>query len=147
MKRFISCLPVFLLIGCAQVTPPSSLITPTPNAGDKKEQQANIDNTDECTSLPYVLPELAKNKTLSNQDADNSASKNNTIGSSIFCEKYKKTKQQAFTFFQEHPEYMRSKEAEERLMAEFKKVLLEPGNKNLSMYQTLLASHERLQAL
>ncbi|EHO3503355.1 invasion lipoprotein InvH, partial [Salmonella enterica subsp. enterica serovar Enteritidis] len=29
----------------------------------------------------------------------------------------------------------------------FKKVLLEPGSKNLSIYQTLLAAHERLQAL
>ncbi|KAF0788546.1 Invasion protein invH precursor, partial [Salmonella enterica subsp. enterica serovar Worthington str. BCH-5715] len=27
------------------------------------------------------------------------------------------------------------------------KVLLEPGSKNLSIYQTLLAAHERLQAL
>ncbi|EJU4147929.1 SPI-1 type III secretion system invasion lipoprotein InvH, partial [Salmonella enterica subsp. enterica serovar Schwarzengrund] len=51
------------------------------------------------------------------------------------------------TFFQEHPQYMRSKEDEEQLMTEFKKVLLEPGSKNLSIYQTLLTAHERLQAL
>ncbi|EKR1635303.1 SPI-1 type III secretion system invasion lipoprotein InvH, partial [Salmonella enterica subsp. enterica serovar Muenchen] len=78
---------------------------------------------------------------------DNSASKNSAISSSIFCEKYKQTKEQALTFFQEHPQYMRSKEDEEQLMTEFKKVLLEPGSKNLSIYQTLLAAHERLQAL
>ncbi|EEB4898036.1 hypothetical protein Z592_17820 [Salmonella enterica subsp. enterica serovar Senftenberg] len=76
-----------------------------------------------------------------------SASKNSAISSSIFCEKYKQTKEQALTFFQEHPQYMRSKEDEEQLMTEFKKVLLEPGSKNLSIYQALLAAHERLQAL
>ncbi|SUG46117.1 Invasion lipoprotein invH [Salmonella enterica subsp. arizonae] len=39
----------------------------------------------------------------------------------FFCEKYRQTKEQAFTFFQEYPQYMRSKEDEEQLMTEFKK--------------------------
>ncbi|AID25723.1 invasion lipoprotein InvH [Salmonella bongori] len=147
MKKFYSCLPVFFLIGCAQVPSLSSISTPAQQSETQKEQQANADSIDECMSLPYVPSELAKNKTLSNQNSDNSASKNDKISSSIFCEKYKKTKEQAFTFFQEHPEYMRSKENEEQLMTEFKNVLLDPRNKNLSIYQTLLAAHERLQAL
>lgn len=147
MKKFYSCLPVLLLIGCAQVSAPSSRNSATPQPGAQKEQQASANSIDDCMSLPYVPSDLAKNKTLSPQNADNSASKNNTISSSVFCGKYKKTKQQAFTFFQEHPEYMRSKEDEEQLMNEFKNVLLEPGNKNLSIYQTLLTAHERLQAL
>lgn len=147
MKKFYSCLPVFLLIGCAQVPLPSSGNKPVQQAGAQKEQQANTNSIDECLSLPYVPSDLAKNKSLSNQNADNSASKNSTISSSIFCEKYKQTKEQAFAFFQEHPQYMRSKEDEEQLMTEFKKVLLESGSKNLNIYQTLLAAHERLQAL
>lgn len=70
-----------------------------------------------------------------------------TKSAQAFFAKNIKTKEQAFTFFQEHPEYMRSKENEEQLMTEFKNVLLDPRNKNLSIYQTLLAAHERLQAL
>lgn len=147
MNKIYSCLPIFLLIGCAQVPLPISGSKPVQQTGAQKEQQASANSIDECLSLPYVPSDLAKNKTLSNQNADNSASKNNTISSSVFCEKYKQTKEQAFTFFQEHPQYMRSKEDEEQLMTEFKKVLLEPGNKNLSIYQTLLFAHERLQAL
>ncbi|HCL5250983.1 TPA: invasion lipoprotein InvH [Salmonella enterica] len=147
MNKFYSCLPVFLLIGCAQVPPSTSGSKPVQQTGAQKEQQANANSIDECLSLPYVPSDLAKNKTLSNQGADNSASKNNTISSSVFCEKYKQTKEQAFTFFQEHPQYMRSKEDEEQLMTEFKKVLLESGSKNLNIYQTLLAAHERLQTL
>ncbi|SUG51219.1 Invasion lipoprotein invH [Salmonella enterica subsp. arizonae] len=42
---------------------------------------------------------------------------------------------------------MRSKEDEEQLMTEFKKVLLESGSNNLSIYQTLLTAHKRLQTL
>lgn len=147
MNKIYSCLPIFLLIGCAQVPLPISGSKPVQQTGAQKEQQASANSIDECLSLPYVPSDLAKNKTLSNQNADNSASKNNTISSSVFCEKYKQTKEQAFTFFQEHPQYMRSKEDEKQLMIEFKKVLLEPGNKNLSIYQTLLVAHERLQAL
>ncbi|EAA7383886.1 invasion lipoprotein InvH [Salmonella enterica subsp. houtenae] len=147
MNKFYSCLPIFLLVGCAQVSSPSSGSKPAQQPDAQKEQQANAKSIDECMSLPYVPSDLAKNKTLSNQNADNSASKNNTISSSVFCEKYKQTKEQAFTFFQEYPQYMRSKEDEEQLMAEFKKVLLESGSKNLSIYQTLLAAHKRLQAL
>ncbi|EAA6041196.1 invasion lipoprotein InvH [Salmonella enterica] len=147
MNKIYSCLPIFLLIGCAQVPLPISGSKPVQQTGAQKEQQASANSIDECLSLPYVPSDLAKNKTLSNQNADNSASKNNTISSSVFCEKYKQTKEQAFTFFQEHPQYMRSKEDEEQLMTEFKKVLLEPGNKNLSIYQTLLVAHKRLQAL
>ncbi|HCM1916260.1 TPA: invasion lipoprotein InvH [Salmonella enterica subsp. salamae serovar 28:r:e,n,z15] len=147
MNKIYSCLPIFLLIGCAQVPPSTSGSKPVQQTGAQKEQQANANSIDECLSLPYVPSDLAKNKTLSNQDADNSASKNNTISSSVFCEKYKQTKEQAFTFFQEHPQYMRSKEDEEQLMTEFKKVLLESGSKNLNIYQTLLAAHERLQTL
>ncbi|EJF4143751.1 invasion lipoprotein InvH [Salmonella enterica] len=147
MNKFYSCLPIFLLIGCAQVPPSTSGSKAVQQTDAQKEQQANANSIDECLSLPYVPSDLAKNKTLSNQDADNSASKNNTISSSVFCEKYKQTKEQAFTFFQEHPQYMRSKEDEEQLMTEFKKVLLESGSKNLNIYQTLLAAHERLQTL
>nr|AAC45075.1 InvH [Salmonella enterica subsp. arizonae] len=147
MKKFYSCLPVFLLIGCAQVPPPSSGSKPVQQPEVQKEQQANADSIDKCMSLPYVPSDLTENKTLSNQKSENSTSKNNTISSSVFCEKYRQTKEQAFTFFQEHPQYMRSKEDEEQLMTEFKKVLLESGSNNLSIYQTLLTAHKRLQAL
>ncbi|EHP9285793.1 SPI-1 type III secretion system invasion lipoprotein InvH, partial [Salmonella enterica subsp. enterica serovar Infantis] len=89
MKKFYSCIPVFLLIGCAQVPLPSSVSKPVQQPGAQKEQLANANSIDECQSLPYVPSDLAKNKSLSNQNADNSASKNSAISSSIFCEKYK----------------------------------------------------------
>lgn len=127
---------------------PSSVSKPVQQPGAQKEQLANANSIDECQSLPYVPSDLAKNKSLSNQNADNSASKNKRNQLKHFLSKNnKQTKEQALTFFQEHPQYMRSKEDEEQLMTEFKKVLLEPGSKNLSIYQTLLSAHERLQAL
>lgn len=75
MKKFYSCLPVFLLIGCAQVPLPSSVSKPVQQPGAQQEQLANANSIDECQSLPYVPSDLAKNKSLSNQNADNSASK------------------------------------------------------------------------
>ncbi|HCM2052112.1 TPA: invasion lipoprotein InvH, partial [Salmonella enterica subsp. salamae serovar 56:z10:e,n,x] len=66
MKKIYSCLPVFLLIGCAQVPLPSSGNKPVQQAGAQKEQQANANSIDECLSLPYVPSDLAKNKSLSN---------------------------------------------------------------------------------
>ncbi len=74
MKKFYSCLPVFLLIGCARYLP-SSVSKPVQQPGAQKEQLANANSIDECQSLPYVPSDLAKNKSLSNQNADNSASK------------------------------------------------------------------------
>ncbi len=66
--------------------------------------------------------DLAKNKSLSNQNADNSASKIAQSAQAFFAKKISKQNQeQALTFFREHPQYMRSKEDEEQLMTEFKK--------------------------
>ncbi|VEA45712.1 cell adherance/invasion protein [Salmonella enterica subsp. arizonae] len=62
MKKFYSCLPVFLLIGCAQVPPPSSGSKPVQQPEVQKEQQANADSIDKCMSLPYVPSDLTENK-------------------------------------------------------------------------------------
>lgn len=48
-------------------------------------------------------------------------------------------------FFNEHPEYLSSKELESQLFVEFQQVIEKTGNENLSMYQMLLIAHHRLQ--
>lgn len=52
---------------------------------------------------------------------------------------------QASDFFNEHPEYVNSKDQESRLFAEFQQVMEQPENKNLSMYQMLIIAHDQLQ--
>lgn len=50
-------------------------------------------------------------------------------------------------FFTEHPEYLRSQENETKLFSEFDKITREEyyrNNENISMYQLLLLSHDRL---
>lgn len=50
-------------------------------------------------------------------------------------------------FFSEHPEYLTSSESESRLYDEFKRVMSDPRNKHLSMYQILLLVHNKLRFL
>lgn len=92
MKKFYSCIPVFLLIGCAQVPLPSSVSKPVQQPGAQKEQLANANSIDECQSLPYVPSDLAKNKSLSNQNADNSASKIAQSAQAFFAKNINKPK-------------------------------------------------------
>ncbi|HAW0893785.1 TPA: invasion protein [Escherichia coli] len=47
-------------------------------------------------------------------------------------------------FFSEHPEYISSAELEEKLYREFAQVTTVPAYKEMSMYQLLLISQDRL---
>lgn len=98
MNKFYSCLPIFLLIGCAQVPPSTSGSKPVQQTDAQKEQQANANSIDECLSLPYVPSDLAKNKTLSNQDADNSASKITQSAQAFFAKNINKPKSRRSPF-------------------------------------------------
>ncbi|HDL6960677.1 TPA: hypothetical protein PXM37_004357 [Yersinia enterocolitica] len=48
-------------------------------------------------------------------------------------------------FFNEHPEYLSSKELESKLFVEFKLIMKQSGNEDLNMYQMLIIAHDRLQ--
>ena len=53
--------------------------------------------------------------------------------------------QQTKAFFDQHPEYVNSADRESALFVEFQEVVKDPRYKDLSMYQMLLISHDRLQ--
>lgn len=58
----------------------------------------------------------------------------------------KEIENQARVFFEQHPEYVNSKEEEEQLSIEFQNTLNAPQNKGLDLYQILLVAHEQVQA-
>lgn len=147
MKKTYILLPTIFLAGCTQLPPHSLQQEPQVSATERKEERVKPDNIDACISLVGITEAPEHNMLATGKNAATKVGGDNYNSENTFCKTYLETKEQAFLFFQKYPEYQNSKNEEELLMGEFKKLLQEPQSKDLNIYNALASAHERLQAL